>query len=94
MTQSHEGEASTSHEQVSDALGRITKYVYESPASGRAVMVLNCNHQFAQEFGEGEAEVRATLDFHEVPGSSEPVMKLSVVVMLRKDAAVKSPPAE
>ncbi|HUW33475.1 MAG TPA: hypothetical protein VM223_17840 [Planctomycetota bacterium] len=91
MTRWHDGETKTSHEQATDSQGRITKYVYDNPVSGRAVMVLNCNHQFDQEFTNGEAEVRASLDFHEVPGNPTPVMKLSVVVMLRKDAAEKDP---
>ena len=82
------GQAATSHEQAADRLGRMTKYVYDNPGSGRAVMVLNCNHQFAQEFANGEAEVKASLDFQEEPGNEpgkdRPMMKLSVVVVLRK----------
>ena len=81
----NEGQANTSHQEAADCQGRMTKYVYDNPASGRAVVVVNCNHQFDQEFTNGEAEVRASLDFHEVAGSDKPVMKLSVVVMLRKD---------
>ena len=81
----NESQTNTSHQQATDSQGRMTKYVYDNPVSGRAVVVLNCNHQFDQEFSNGEAEVRASLDFHDVPGSDRPVMKLSVVVMLRKD---------
>jgi hypothetical protein len=80
-----DGKLHTSHQQAADSLGRTTKYVYDNPASGRAVLVVNCNHQFAQEFTNGEAEVKASLDFHDVPGEDQPVMKLSVVVVLRKD---------
>ena len=97
MTSSDEGQIRTIHEQAADTLGRITKYVYDNPGSGRAVVVINCSHQFDQEFTNGEAEVRASLDFHEVPGSPHPMMKLSVVVMLRKDVdppGPQRPPAE
>ena len=80
-----DGQTNTSHEQAVDRLGRMTKYVYDNPGSGRAVVVLNCNHEFCQEFTNGEAEVRASLDFHEVPGNPKPVMKLSVVVTLKKE---------
>jgi len=43
----------------------------------------------------GEAEVKASLDFRKAPDNDRPVMKLSVVVMLRKDQpeAVR-PPAD
>ena len=90
MRRWNDGETSTSHEQAADSLGRTTKYVYDNPGSGRAVMVINCNHTFDQEFTNGEAEVRASLNFHDVPGRAQPVMKLSVVVMLRKDTSSSS----
>ena len=84
----HDGQVSTSHQLAADSLGRTTKYVYDNPESHRAIVVLNCSHQFDQHFANGEAEVKASLDFQRVPGSDKPVMKLSVVVMIRKDEAL------
>jgi hypothetical protein len=85
MRRWHSREIVSSHEVAADTLGRMTKYVYDNPGSGRAVAVVNCTHQFDQEFVNGEAEVKASLDFQYVPGHDNPVMKLSVVVMLRRD---------
>jgi len=78
------GDVSISHEVGVDSLGRMTKYVYDNPETGRAVAVVNCSHQFDQELASAEAEVKASLDFCPIPGSDRRVMKLSVVVMLRK----------
>jgi len=87
--------AGVSHDMVVDSLGRMSKYVYDNPETGRAVAVLNCSHQFVQEFVNGEAEVKASLDFRKAPDNDRPVMKLSVVVMLRKDQPeVVRPPAD
>ena len=87
MRKWHDGQASTSHDLATDALGRTTKYVYDNPDTGRAVVVLNCSHHLDQEFADGDAEVRATLDFEPVGEGQNPIMKLSVVVMMRKNAS-------
>ena len=87
MRKCHGGQASTSHDLATDALGRTTKYVYDNPDTGRAVVVLNCSHQLDQEFADGDAEVRASLDFEPAGEGQNPVMKLSIVVMMRKNAA-------
>jgi len=88
MRRWHDGQISTSHDLAADSLGRTTKYVYDNPQSRRAIVVLNCSHQFDQPFANGEAEVKASLNFENAPGSENAVMKLSVVVMIRKDETV------
>jgi len=75
----------SSHQQVADVLGRITKYVYDNPESGRAVLVLNCSHEFVQAFTDGQAEVKATIDFVQKPECENPTMRLSVVVLFRSE---------
>jgi len=75
----------SNHEQIADQLGRITKYVYDNPESGRAVLVLNCSHEFVQAFTDGQAEVKATIDFVQNPECENPTMMLSVVVLLRSE---------
>ncbi len=87
MRKWHDGRASTSHDLAVDSLGRMTKYVYDNPESGRAVVVLNCSHKLDQQFSDGEAHVKASIDFQRAPGGGDPIMRLSVVVMLRKEEA-------
>ena len=84
MRKWHDGNIVTSHDLAVDSLGRTTKYVYDNPGSHRAVVVVNCSHQFDQVFSTGQAEVKTSLEFEHVPGGDNPIMRLSVVVLMRK----------
>ncbi|NQT21298.1 MAG: hypothetical protein HQ592_16445 [Planctomycetes bacterium] len=87
MRKWHNTQANTSHDVTTDDLGRTTKYVYENPETGNAVMVLNCSQQLDKEFAQCDTEVRASVNLEQPADEENPVMKLSIVVMIRKNVA-------